>query len=60
MKDELLTAAQAQLPVEVTLTIPVLPEAEKFCDVGFMLKDWTVTTTGFETPLPQELVTTTS
>ena len=38
IKDELLTAVHAQLPVDVTLTIPVLPEAPKFWLDGLRLK----------------------
>ncbi len=32
----LLTAAQPQLPADVTLTMPVLPLAEKLCKVGLI------------------------
>ena len=56
----LLVAVHGQLPEDATLTIPLLPEAEKFCEVGLRLKVWTASVTAFEVSLPQELETTKS
>jgi hypothetical protein len=33
----LLWAVQLQFPVDETLTMPLLPDAEKFCEVGLRL-----------------------
>jgi hypothetical protein len=58
--EALLVAIQPQLPVEVTLTVLLLPEAEKFCDVGLMLKEWMPSVAGLEVALPQAFEMTTS
>jgi hypothetical protein len=60
IQDALLTAVQSQLPVEVTLTMPVLPLTPKFWLVGVRVKVWTVSVTAFEVSLPQELEATKS
>ncbi len=53
----LLVAVQAQLPVDVMLTLPGLPLAPKFPLVWLRVKAWTVSVTGLEMSLPQEFET---
>src|SRR5262247_3302248 len=60
MKDALLTAVQPQFPVGAMLTMPGLPEAEKFCEVGVRLKLWMPTIIGSEILAPQAFETITS
>src|SRR5436305_9492250 len=58
IKEELLTAVQAQLaPVDLTLTLAAPPPTPKFLLDGSMLKELTVSVTGFDRSPPHELET---
>jgi hypothetical protein len=60
IQEALLCAVQGQPEMVVMLTMPLLPDAEKFWLVGLVVKVKKLSVNGVEIWLPQELETTTS